>query len=466
MALLKYFKRLETPVINVNEECCHLDTAHSDEKKKKRGEYNKYSDEAKLKIGKYACEHGVMKAVRHFKEKNVKESTVRDWKKIYERVLKEKCAIAEPGDEVTVLSLPCKPRGRPTLLGENLDKDLQQLVLELRSRGSPISTSVVLGLGRGLLLKHNKRMLVEFGGSIQLNKEWARSVFRRMGFTKRRANSKSKVLPDHFSNLKRQFLREVEAVTKIEDIPNNLIINWDQTALKLVPSGSWTMERKGTKRVDLSGIDDKRQITAVLSGTLTGDFLPLQLIFKGTTARSLPSISFPDSWHITYTENHWSNNSTMIAYISHIIIPYVEKKRAELKLGPTHPALVLFDVFKGQCQENVYKLLEENNIYFVLIPANCTDKLQPLDLSVNKPVKDFMKRKFQEWYGDIVCEQLRQNSVEPVDMRLSVMKPLIGQWSIDMYKHFLANPSILTKITYLALLFHWILHFSHTHLVI
>uniref|UniRef100_A0A1X7V1Y8 DDE-1 domain-containing protein n=1 Tax=Amphimedon queenslandica TaxID=400682 RepID=A0A1X7V1Y8_AMPQE len=226
-------------------------------------------------------------------------------------------------------------------------------------------------------------MLVEFGGSIQLNKEWARSVFCRMGFTRKRANSKSKVLPDHFSNLKRQFLRKVEAVTNIEDIPNNLIINWDQTALKLVPSGSWTMERRGTKRVELSGINDKRQITAVLSGTLTGDFLPLQLIFKGTIAQSLPFISFPDSWHITYTENHWSINSTMIAYISHIIIPYVEKKRAELKLGPTHPALVLFLVFKGQCHENVYKLLEENNIYFFLIPANCTNKQQPLNLSVN-----------------------------------------------------------------------------------
>ena len=75
---------------------------------------------------------------------------------------------------MTVLYLP---RGRPTLLGEKLDKDLQELVLELRSRGSPISTSVVLHL---VLLKHNKSMLVEFGGSIQLNKRMGKkcTLFR------------------------------------------------------------------------------------------------------------------------------------------------------------------------------------------------------------------------------------------------------------------------------------------------
>ncbi len=81
----------------------------------------------------------------------------------------------------------------------------------------------------------------------------------------------------------------------------------------------------------------------------------------------------------------------MIEYIKRIIIPYVDEKRNELKLESDHPALVMFDVFmfKGQCTE------EDNNILYVLAPANRTDKLQPLysDLSVNKPAKDFMKFK-------------------------------------------------------------------------
>ena len=37
--------------------------------------------------------------------------------------------------------------------------------------------------------------------------------------------------------------------------------------------GSWTMEKEGTKKVEIIGVDDKRQITAVLAGYLAGDFL-------------------------------------------------------------------------------------------------------------------------------------------------------------------------------------------------
>ena len=61
--------------------------------------------------------------------------------------------------------------------------------------------------------------------------------------------------------------------------------------------------------------------------------------------------------------------------------------------------------------------VEESCILYVVIPANCTDKLQPLDLSVNKPAKDFLRKKFQEWYGDIVCKQLESGTEEPVDLR-------------------------------------------------
>ncbi len=51
----------------------------------------------------------------------------------------------------------------------------------------------------------------------------------------------------------------MKCVVKMEEIPDALIINWDQTAMKIVPSSSWTMEKRGTKRVEIVAIDDKRQ---------------------------------------------------------------------------------------------------------------------------------------------------------------------------------------------------------------
>ena len=55
-------------------------------------------------------------------------------------------------------------------------------------------------------------------------------------------------------------------------------------------------------------------------------------------------------------------------------------------------ALVIYEVFKGQMCQSTVDTLSANGIHFVNVPPNCTDRVQPLDLSVNKSCKDFIKK--------------------------------------------------------------------------
>ncbi len=50
--------------------------------------------------------------------------------------------------------------------------------------------------------------------------------------------------------------QDIKAVVEFEDVPSQLIINWDQTGINYmyVPVSQWTMEGKGTKRVDVIGL--------------------------------------------------------------------------------------------------------------------------------------------------------------------------------------------------------------------
>lgn len=173
------------------------------EKGKKRVQYTRLTQEEKAKVARYASENGVPNTLKHFKELGVKETSIRDWKRAYERELKRKCESSAPGQAVVVKALPVKKRGRPPLLGEKMDKSLQELILSMRGRGSPITTTITVGLARGLLLKSKNLSLDGFADSPELSREWAKSVLRRMGFTKRRANSTSKVLPDNFAEIKK-----------------------------------------------------------------------------------------------------------------------------------------------------------------------------------------------------------------------------------------------------------------------
>ena len=80
-------------------------------------------------------------------------------------------------------------------------------------------------------------------------------------------------------------------------------------------------------------------------------------------------------------------------------------KRTNLQLSADYPAFVLFDNFNGQCTESLLKLLDVNNINIVIFPANWIDQLQPMDVSVNKFAKEYLRKRFQQWYAEGIMSQ-------------------------------------------------------------
>ena len=271
--------------------------------------------------------------------------------------------------------LPTKKMGRPLLLGEEIDRQVKEYLKYLREQGSAINTVIAIATAEGVVRSVDASLLACNGGGIHLTKAWARSLLNRMGMVKRRVCSKAKIDIHNFVGIKEEFLLDVKNVISMDKIPPSLVINWDQTAIQYVPTASWTMEQEGTRRVEIAGKDDKRQITAVLACTMSGDLLPLQLVYQGKTPRCLPQVEFPTKWHITYTENHWCNQVTMKEYINNIILPYVKQKREDLMFSVDYPAVVIFDNFKGQCTTKLLSALDNNNINVILIPPNCTDRL-------------------------------------------------------------------------------------------
>ena len=103
---------------------------------KEWGPYVQFTPEEKARIWKHAAEYGVASTVRHFKrtfsEREVKENSVRTWRnKCLDELSKRKRA----GEEMDVNELSDKKRGRRLILGEELDKQVQSYVLDLRSNG-------------------------------------------------------------------------------------------------------------------------------------------------------------------------------------------------------------------------------------------------------------------------------------------------------------------------------------------
>ena len=140
----------------------------------------------------------------------------------------------------------------------------------------------------------------------------------------------------------------------------------------------------------------------------------------------------------------------MLAYIQEIICPYVSQVRDRINVNEEQSALVIFDHFKSQVTDKVLQLLEAHNIQSVLVPASCTDRLQPLDISVNKSAKSFLKSQFEKWYSDQVSQQLSNSNdsieqIEPVDVTTAGMKNVSAQWMEQMHNHFCMSPDIIVN---------------------
>jgi len=274
------------------------------------------------------------------------------------------------------------------LLGERIDSMVQAYIRKVQEGGGEVSSDLVIGAATRMLKALDKKGLREH---LELDRFWAHLLLKRMKFVQRKGTTAaSKFSADNFAEKKEQFL---VTIVKIEEIPPELILNRDRTGMKVVPSYSWTKHVQGARRVEIIGLNDKQQITAVFCGNLLGEFLTMQVIYKGKTKRCHSQFEFPSDWHTTHSAKHWSTEDTMVEYIEKIILPFLECRRD--MLGEEKAIAVVMDNFKGQVTEKMLKLLDEHNIFPCLLPPNTTDRLQPMDMSVNKPAKAFMRKQFQ-----------------------------------------------------------------------
>lgn len=275
-----------------------------------------------------------------------------------------------------------------------------------------------------------------------------------MKFVKRKATTAiSKQTAANFANPKLSFLEDVVTTVEMEEIPPELIMNWDQTGIKIVPCSTWTMERQGSKRVERSVSVKKRKITAAFCGTSFRGFSSCTVGIQGK------DIPLPPSFRVPTRMAHHTLPQALVhrtdqGVVRGVILPYVEQVRASLREDKA--ALVIMDNFKGQITEDVNSLLDTNNIHVCLLPLNTTDSLQPMDImdiAVNKPAKVYLKRIFDEWYSEQVLKQLQEQDtdylgtvdLQPINLGLPALKEIGAQWLVDMASYISDNPQFIVN---------------------
>ena len=118
---------------------------------------------------------------------------------------------------------------------------------------------------------------------------WARRVLKSIECSKRKGTTgKIESSKQFLLKEKLTFQERIASIIEEHDIPKELILNPDQTPLSYVSPERQTFDSKDAKTVPIKVIDDKRQIIATFTVSMTRKLLPIQLIFKVEAPRCLP----------------------------------------------------------------------------------------------------------------------------------------------------------------------------------
>ena len=404
--------------------------------KKKTTTYEKYDGHKRIEVAKFALKSGLRPAARKF---NIAFSTVQGFVASYKE--------AKATSEKELTSLPHRRRGARTLLPEEIDRKVMEMTASMRLAGAVVNYNVIIAVAKGIVMANDSTLLAENGGGISLGWRWCESIFRRMNWTKRKGTTTKPTIP--FGLIKEvglTFFKDIAETVQKNNIPPELIINIDQTPLPFILISKYTMNKKGAKNVPIQGTDDYRQITGTFAVAMSGEFLPMQLIYEGKTPRCLPKYTFPSDFHVTQNPTHWANETTSLELLEKIILPYVFRTREKLGVPESQKWLLICDVFKAQWTDPVKDMVRESSGCMVAVPHNWTSYFQPLDISVNKPCKDFLRNEAQTWYSKRIVEQLKTGKSEhevKVDTKISIVKPLHANWVTKFYDHIRNNPEMV-----------------------
>jgi len=77
-------------------------------------------------------------------------------------------------EPIVVSKLHEKKRGRPLLVGEEIEAQIWEFIRETRESGCVVNTRVTLAAATGIVMAKDANMLAENGGYLNLTKDWAK----------------------------------------------------------------------------------------------------------------------------------------------------------------------------------------------------------------------------------------------------------------------------------------------------
>lgn len=195
------------------------------------------------------------------------------------------------------------------------------------------------------------------------------------------------------------FLEDIHSLRREFNIPPELIINFDESAVYYDTLPIYSYFPVGTQHPHLKVTKThKKRFTAGLGVSAAGEKLNPILIFQGKGER-FNNLTNTQGYVMRKNQSAWMTSSLFKNYLKSEIKLFLLRQRQNEDLNG-RKGLLIFDRFSGHKLDETEKkaLEEEYNVLIRYIPAYTTAMLQPLDLNVNGLIKRSMRNSWMDWF--------------------------------------------------------------------
>lgn len=335
---------------------------------------------SKIKIAKYAKSNTIKEAVLKF---NIPRTTINDWIKNLNKY---------SSLDTSKLEKTTMHKGKPPL-NPDIENKLISFIEFNRRLYNPITTySLYLKLLE--LWPERKKY------SQNTNYALIYRILIRHSYTFRTKSHYGQLLKKEAFKDASLFLNEIRNNRINNGINSSIIGNMDETPIFFNMPISKTIIKKGAKQVIIrTQGQEKLRVSVILSILADGDKLPPLIIFKakdkGTVYKHLneePEVKSGKCF-IECNSNAWATEEIIDRWFTKIWLKYLKSD----DLFYDNLGYLILDKATSHVTDNIIAKYKNDNNFLTFIPSGLTRYLQPLDVVINKPFKEALKKLYVEY---------------------------------------------------------------------
>ncbi|KAJ8966802.1 hypothetical protein NQ314_003298 [Rhamnusium bicolor] len=295
------------------------------------------------------------------------------------------------------ISETCKKMGPDPILTIEHEQQLADWISELARCGFPFKKNELLQSVQKIVKDENLKSPFRNG---RPGEKWYAGFLRRHpklvlknGETleKYRAQLTQEYIRSWFLDLK-TFLTESKALD-ILDNPSRML-NEDETGFRLCPKTGRVLGLKGHNLYVVKTGNGKENLTVLSTFTADGRLCPPVVIFPYVKPPRTIVDSVPSHWILGKSDTGWMRSEVFYEFVANGLNNWLEKEDIQ------KPVLFLVDGHKSHMSLELSKFCSNNGIISYALPPNATHLLQPADVAVFKPLKEYWRQEVREWQAD------------------------------------------------------------------